>query len=57
MTSVCIKQPEAGARLLRPPDVSLHDVAEFWGAFFNMTLPINWFISFLMEAYGTGRSE
>ncbi len=46
--TVCTEKPEADARLLRPPNL-LHDIAKFWGDFFNLTMPINWQIRFMLE--------
>jgi hypothetical protein len=47
--SICSKRPTADDRLLKPPDV-LRDIAQFWGAIFNVLMPINWFVSFALQA-------
>jgi hypothetical protein len=57
--SISIAKVEVDSRLTHPPpSFSLHDIAQFWGAFFDIALPINWYLRLAMRANApTERSE
>lgn len=58
LSTISVATPEVDSRLTHPPNVGMEDFAQFWGAYFNIVLPINWFICFVMMTRGSaGRSE